>query len=88
MSEESARQLPMSFSAFIVSLASSAMVHLGETDHPGTGEASQDLELARSTIDLLGILEAKTKGNLEEDEAKLLESVLGDLRLRYVTLSK
>lgn len=84
MAEQSERQLPVSFSAFVVSLASSAMVHLGDTEHPGTGAASPNLELARNTIDVLGILQDKTKGNLDEGEAKLLDSILGDLRMRFV----
>lgn len=81
---ESDREIPVSFSSFVVSLASSAMVNLGEIPDPVTNKAAESLPIARQTIDLLGILEEKTKGNLDEEEARLLESVLYDLRLRFV----
>ena len=87
MSESAQRDLPISFSSFVVSLASSAMLHLGLAPHPGTGRTEVSLPLARNTIDLLGILKEKTAGNLDEDETKLLESVLFDLRTRFVELA-
>jgi len=77
-----ARELPVSFSTFVVSLAGSAMMHLGEAPNPDSGGRHADLVLARSTIDLLGILEEKTKGNLDDEEARLLGTILGDLRER------
>ncbi len=88
MADDNARALPVSFSAFIVSLASSAMVHLGLTDDPAGGGPNVDLMLARHTIDVLGLLDEKTKGNLDEDEARLLETLLSDLRLQFVEVSK
>lgn len=80
----SARELPVNFATFVVSLASSAMLHLGEVADPGTGAKSVDLSLARQTIDLLGILKEKTEGNLDGEERQLLDSVLSDLRTKYV----
>jgi hypothetical protein len=75
---------PITFSAFIFSLNSSALYHLGEYPDPETGERVKDLELAKQTIDLLGLLQEKTAGNLAEDESRLLEALLYDLRMRYV----
>ncbi len=76
----SAQEAPaVSFSSFVVSLATSAMTHLGQ----GPG-GSVDLPLARQTIDLLAVLEVKTKGNLDEEERQLLETVLHETRSRYV----
>ncbi len=69
----------VSFSSFVVSLATSAMNHLGE----GPG-AKLDLPMARQTVDLLGLLMEKTKGNLDDEEAKLLETVLHDVRMKFV----
>lgn len=84
-----AREMPeIDFQTFILSLATSAQVHLGSIPNPATGKQEQDLSLARQTIDILGILEGKTKGNLTDQEARLLEHVLFDLRVRYVELNK
>ena len=69
-----------SFCEFLVSLGSSAMVHLGEVPDPGTGVPAQNIELAKHTIELLGVLKAKTAGNLDEDESKLLDALLADLQ--------
>jgi len=78
------------FSTLVVSLSQTALVHLGEAPHPETGDKHppRDLPLARQTIDLLGILQEKTKGNLTGDEERLLDQVLYDLRLRFVEVSK
>lgn len=80
--------LPVDFSTFIVSLASSAMVHLGETPDPGTGQMDRNLMLARNSIDLIAMLQDKTKGNLDSDESRLVESILYDLRMRFVEAQK
>ncbi len=75
----------MTFGAFVLSLSTSAAVHLGLVPSAEGGEApAPNLELARQTIDILEMLYAKTQGNLEPEELHLLESVLHDLRLRYV----
>jgi hypothetical protein len=72
---------PIDFSTFIVSLRTSAMMHLG---HSGSQDERVDLALARQEIDLLCILEDKTRGNLTGDEERLLSQILFDLRTRYV----
>lgn len=74
----------VTFSAFIMSLASSALVGLGEVPDPGSGKINRDLILARHNIDLLEMLRQKTKGGVNTEEASLLESLLCELRLKYV----
>jgi hypothetical protein len=76
------------FSTFLVSLSHSALMHLGEVPHPETNSVQLDLPLARQTIDLIAVLEEKTKGNLTGDEERLLGQLLYDLRLRFVERSK
>ncbi len=76
------------FSSFVFSLSTSALLHLGEVPDPVTRKIEKDLPLAKQTIDILGMLEEKTRGNLTADEAKLLENLLADLRLRYVREAK
>ena len=79
---------PINFSTFVLSLATSAQVHLGAIPNPATGKEERELSLAKQTIDILGILEEKTKGNLDENEKKLLEHLLFDLRVMYVEANK
>ncbi len=74
----------ITFSAFLISLSSSAFIHLGDLPDPTTGEKKKDLPLAKQTIDLLGLLREKTRNNLLEDEEKLFDHLLYDLRMRYV----
>lgn len=71
------------FSTFLLSLSTSAMVHLGDAPAPD-GTSEKNLQLARQTIDMLALLQDKTKGNLTDDEAQLLGQLLYDLRVRYV----
>jgi hypothetical protein len=73
------------FYTFLVSLGSSAFIHLGDAPHPESPDASpqENLVLAKQTIDILGLIESKTKGNLTQEEEALLENLLTDLRLRY-----
>ncbi len=85
--EEKGQRVPLpevSFNTLIFSLSSSALLHLGEIQDPYTGQSKTDLPLAKHTIDLIAMLKAKTKGNLTDEESKFLESVLADLRWRYV----
>lgn len=76
------------FHTFLLSLASSALLHLGEIEDPESGRPQRNLPMAQHTIDVLAMLEVKTKGNLTAAEAQLLESLLFDLRLRYVEAAK
>lgn len=74
----------VNFTSFLISLGSSALVHLGEIPDPQSGIPTPDLNLARHTIDVLVVLHEKTKGNLEDDEKHLLEALLNDLRTKYL----
>ena len=85
--EEEARQAPLpevNFNSLIFSLSSSALLHLGEIADPQTGEKRKDIALAKHTIDTIAMLKEKTQGNLNGEEEKFLESILTDLRWRYV----
>jgi hypothetical protein len=79
---ESAQDLD--FSTFVISLASSAQVNLGAMAHPETNKTSQNFPAAKQMIDILNMLQTKTKGNLTETETALLEQVLFSLRTHYV----
>jgi len=86
-SAEPAHEVPLpeiTFSAFIISLGSSAFMHLGDLPDPMTGETRKDLPLAKQTIDLLGMLRERTRSHLSEDEENLYDHLLYDLRMRYV----
>jgi len=76
------------FHTFVLSLGSSALLHLGELEHPDVGAPQKDLPLAKHTSDILVMLEEKTRGNLTPAEEKLIGSLLYDLRLRYVEAQK
>lgn len=76
------------FATFVLSLAHSALVHLGDAPDPSGGSGSVSLELARQTIDLLVLLQEKTRGNLSGEEERVLEQAVFDLQLRYVEVSK
>jgi len=78
---------PASFLSLIMSLASNAAASLGMMPHPVTGETGVDLKTAKHWIDVLGMLEQKTHGNLDPQEAQVLESLLADLRMQYVSFS-
>ena len=79
----------LSFTAFVVSLASSAAIHFGDLPDPNTGERAElNLEGAAQMIDILALLEEKTRGNLTLEERQVLEQVLYELRLRYVQAQK
>lgn len=86
---ESTSPLPeINFSTFIFSLNSSALVHLGLVEDPASGAKTKNLPVAKQTIDILGMLEQKTTGNLSDDEEKLLKNILHDLRIMYVRENK
>ncbi len=75
----------LSFSAFVLSLASSAAIHFGDLPDPNSGERSEpNLEGAAQMIDILSLLEQKTRGNLTAEEREVLGQVLYELRMRFV----
>jgi hypothetical protein len=77
------------FYTFVLSIGSSVLVHLGDAPHPETGKPMEkNLPLAQQSIDILSMLEEKTKGNRTPEEDKLLDQLLLDLKLRYVEASK
>ena len=75
---------PVSFITFILSLAQSAMVLMGEAPDPESGRTLSNLPEAKHTIDILAMLDCKTRGNLSAEEKEVLESLLCDLRMLYV----
>ena len=77
--EQAASGPSCNFAQFLVSLGHSALVHLGEVPSPETGSPTLDLPLARYTVDVLRVLQDKTKGNLDSDEEKLLGALLDEL---------
>jgi hypothetical protein len=79
---------PASFALLLSSFAAQAFIGLGEQDDPLTGKKEANLPQARFAIDMLEILQAKTKGNLDAGEAQALEGLLFDLRMRYVKRAK
>ena len=76
---------PVNFSQFVVSLASSALVHLGEIAEPGTTTTNKNLRLAGHTLNVLQMLHDKTNGNLDADESKLMHAILTDIQGKYET---
>ncbi|HEY7173054.1 MAG TPA: DUF1844 domain-containing protein [Vicinamibacterales bacterium] len=78
----------LSFTAFVISLASSAAIHFGDMPDPQSGQLQPaDLEGAQQMIDILSLLEEKTRGNLTAEERQVLEQVLYELRMRYIEAS-
>ena len=78
----------LSFTAFVLSLASSAAIHFGDLPDPSSGQrVDPDLEGASQMIDILVLLEQKTRGNLTLEERQVLEQVLYELRVRYIQAS-
>ena len=76
--------VPMTFEALIFSLSTTALLQLGMAPHPETGRQEKDLPGAKQTIDILEMLQEKTRGNLTADEGQLLEECLYDLKMTYV----
>src|SRR3989304_2599023 len=87
--EEQTYSIPaeINFAAFIFSLGRSAFIHLGEEPDPVSGEKKVSLQLAKGTIDIISMLEEKTKGNLTQEEGQLIKNLLYALRMRYVELA-
>jgi hypothetical protein len=80
--------VPVTFSTFLLGLSTQALLHLGEVPNPASGQVETDLIAAKQVIDILGMIEAKTRGNLDQAEQGLAESVLYDLRIRYVEIAR
>jgi hypothetical protein len=74
----------LDFGTFVLSMSSSALVYLGEVPEPETGQMMENVLAAKQTIDILCMLESKTKGNLTDQEARLLKDMLFELRMKYV----
>jgi hypothetical protein len=88
MPEQPVTPAPVDFSTHVLSLASTALIALGKMPAPDGNTQPVDLETAHHLIDVLGMLETKTKGNLDEAESKLLASLVYDLRVAYVDAQK
>ncbi len=85
--EASLPPLPeVNFSTFVISLATAAFQQMGLIEGQGEEEPSRDLQLAKHTIDTLAMMDEKTRGNLSQEEERLLAGLLAELRLRYVKL--
>ena len=85
--EEGEPDIPLpeiNFSTFIFSLNASALVHLGAIEDPASEQKVKNLPLAKQTIDILNMLEEKTRGNLNKDEENIMRNILYDLRIAYV----
>jgi len=80
-------QDPASFGNFLMSIASNAASALGMMEHPVTHQREVDLQLGKHWIDVLGMLQKKTQGNLTRQENQLVEGLLSDLRMQYVSLA-
>ena len=74
----------VNFNSLIISLSSSALLHLGEIADPSTGEKKKDIALAKQSIDIISMLREKTRGNLTDEEQKFIDNILTDMRWRYV----
>ncbi len=79
----------LDFNALVLSLGSSAIVHLGEAPDPTTGKkVDPDFPLAQQSIDLLAMLQEKTRGNLTAEEQRFLQNMLTDLRMLFVQVAQ
>jgi hypothetical protein len=81
---EDAGPQDLTFASFVVGLSTEALALMGEMPHPATGERMNDLVGAQQLVDIIGILQEKTRGNLSADEDTLLEAILFELRMKYV----
>ena len=86
--EKETEPFQVDFSTFIMSLTSSAFYRLGDMPDPSTGKKEVNLPAVQQTIDMLIMLREKTKGNLKEDEKKLLEQLVYELQVKYVAKTK
>ena len=79
---------PPDFSTFVLSIAFTAQLHLGLVPNPDSGKVSADLVAAKQTIDMIGMLQEKTKGNLTAEESQLLKNTLNELRMGFVQIAE
>ena len=77
-------QIDQHLAQLVLSLQAGAMQQMGKTINPATGAVDRDLEVAKYTIDIIGMLEKKMQGNLTEDETRFISAILTDLRLNFV----
>ncbi len=82
------RELEVDFGGFVISLSTSGMINLGTFENPETGKIERDMAAARNIIQILVMLEQKTRGNLEAEEQRLIQSLIYDLKLAYVEANK
>lgn len=82
--EEKFAYPPVNFSNFVLSLSTSALFHFGDFPDPSSGKTQKDLSAAKQTIDIIDMINEKTKGNLNEQENNLIQGVLYELKMRYV----
>ncbi|MGB7949728.1 MAG: DUF1844 domain-containing protein [Candidatus Binatia bacterium] len=78
----------INFSTFVISLSTQALMHLGEIPNPLSGKSETDIAVAKQMIDILGMLREKTRSNLDQNEDRLMEDILFDLRMKYVEAVK
>lgn len=78
----------INFSTFVISLSTQALMHLGEMASPLSGKVEADIPVAKQMIDILGMLQEKTRGNLNAGEERLMDDILFDLRMKYVEAVK
>lgn len=84
-----ANALPeIDFSTFVISLSTQVLMHLGEIANPVSGKIEADISVAKQMIDILAMLKTKTNGNLNTNEAQMMEGILFDLRMKYVEAVK
>jgi hypothetical protein len=81
-------QLKIDFSSFVLSLSTSALIQLGKINDPITKKADKNLEAAKQTIDILSLMQQKTKGNLTREEQSVMDSSLYDLRMMFIDENK
>jgi len=75
---------PIDFPTFIISLSTQVLMHLGEIPSPLSGKVEKEVRAAKQTIDIISLLHDKTRGNLDQEEEKLMEEILFNLRMKYV----
>lgn len=88
MSTQNSDLSKIDFSNFILSLNTSALIHMGDIPDPQSRQRIYDIQSAKQTIDILQLLKSKTEGNLDAEENQLLDDVIYDLRMKYVKITQ